>query len=76
MQIRDINVHMTGNAVRAVDEVCKSLKFFLLQTGTNVRCASLSLSLKVSITTHEETPSNTGAIGMIALRRGRLWPPG
>jgi ribosomal protein S10 len=37
MDIRDINVTMTSNAVRAVDEICTSLKFFVLQTGTNVR---------------------------------------
>jgi hypothetical protein len=37
MAIRDINVGMTHNAVHAVDRLCKSLKFFVLQTGTNVR---------------------------------------
>lgn len=36
MEIRDINVKMTGNAVRAIDELCANLKFWVLQTGTNV----------------------------------------
>ncbi|KAL3443741.1 hypothetical protein BJX65DRAFT_320432 [Aspergillus insuetus] len=35
MAIRDINVAMTHNAVHAVDQLCKNLKFFVLQTGTN-----------------------------------------
>ncbi|KAL3428757.1 hypothetical protein BDV09DRAFT_203925 [Aspergillus tetrazonus] len=35
MVIRDINVGMTHNAVHAVDQLCKNLKFFVLQTGTN-----------------------------------------
>ncbi|KAL2784210.1 hypothetical protein BJX66DRAFT_317025 [Aspergillus keveii] len=35
MAIRDINVGMTYNAVHAVDRLCKNLKFFVLQTGTN-----------------------------------------
>ncbi|PLB44203.1 hypothetical protein P170DRAFT_416668 [Aspergillus steynii IBT 23096] len=35
MDIRDINVHMTYNAVHASDQLCKSLKFLVLQTGTN-----------------------------------------
>ncbi|KAL4767076.1 hypothetical protein BDW60DRAFT_220823 [Aspergillus nidulans var. acristatus] len=35
MAIRDINVRMTYNAVHAVDQLCKNLKFFVLQTGTN-----------------------------------------
>jgi hypothetical protein len=34
--IRDINEGMTYNAVHAVDQLCKNLKFFVLQTGTNV----------------------------------------
>jgi hypothetical protein len=37
LAIRDINVGMTQNAVHAVDRLCKSLNFFVLQTGTNVR---------------------------------------
>lgn len=36
MGIRNINEGMTYNAVHAVDQLCKSLKFFVLQTGTNV----------------------------------------
>lgn len=36
MGIREVNVHMTGNAVQATDQLCKSLKFLVLQTGTNV----------------------------------------
>ncbi|KAK1458594.1 SirQ [Colletotrichum cuscutae] len=35
MEIRNINVTMTRNAVKAVDEICSSLKFLSLQTGTN-----------------------------------------
>ncbi|CAG8111848.1 unnamed protein product [Penicillium salamii] len=35
MGIRNINEGMTYNAVHAVDQLCKSLKFFVLQTGTN-----------------------------------------
>ncbi|KAK1718923.1 hypothetical protein BDP67DRAFT_393633 [Colletotrichum lupini] len=35
MKIRNINVTMTRNAVKAVDEICSSLKFLSLQTGTN-----------------------------------------
>ncbi|KAL2850516.1 hypothetical protein BJX68DRAFT_255204 [Aspergillus pseudodeflectus] len=35
MAIRDINIGMTYNAVHAVDKLCKNLKFFVLQTGTN-----------------------------------------
>ncbi|KAI9373898.1 hypothetical protein BJX61DRAFT_551884 [Aspergillus egyptiacus] len=35
MDIKRINVHMTSNAVHAVDQLCGSLKFFVLQTGTN-----------------------------------------
>ncbi|KAL4908855.1 hypothetical protein BDW74DRAFT_73698 [Aspergillus multicolor] len=35
MAIRNINVGMTYNAVHAVDRLCKNLKFFVLQTGTN-----------------------------------------
>jgi len=35
MQLRDLNVHMTGNAVHATNEVCPNLKFLVLQTGTN-----------------------------------------
>ncbi|OQE24005.1 hypothetical protein PENFLA_c010G10856 [Penicillium flavigenum] len=33
--IRDINEGMTYNAVHAVDRLCKNMKFFVLQTGTN-----------------------------------------
>lgn len=36
MAIRDINERMTYNAVHAVDRLCKNMKFFTLQTGTNV----------------------------------------
>lgn len=36
MAIRDINEGMTYNAVHAVDQLCKNMKFFVLQTGTNV----------------------------------------
>jgi nucleoside-diphosphate-sugar epimerase len=36
MAIRDINVGMTSNAVYACDALMSSLKFFVLQTGTNV----------------------------------------
>lgn len=36
MDIKNLNVGMTFNAVHAVDQLCTSLKFFLLQTGTNV----------------------------------------
>ncbi|KAJ5279022.1 hypothetical protein N7478_004394 [Penicillium angulare] len=35
MAIRDINEGMTYNAVHAVDRLCKNMKFFVLQTGTN-----------------------------------------
>ncbi|KAE8150861.1 hypothetical protein BDV25DRAFT_139456 [Aspergillus avenaceus] len=35
MEIKDINAHMTYNAVHACDQLCKSMKFFVLQTGTN-----------------------------------------
>ncbi|KAL4955731.1 hypothetical protein BDW69DRAFT_204226 [Aspergillus filifer] len=35
MDIKDINVHMTSNAVHASDQLCTNMKFFLLQTGTN-----------------------------------------
>ncbi|KAJ0413622.1 hypothetical protein BJY00DRAFT_296626 [Aspergillus carlsbadensis] len=35
MAIRDINVGMASNAVHAVDQLCKNLKFLVLQTGTN-----------------------------------------
>jgi len=41
MAIRDINEAMTYNAVHAVDRLCKNLKFFVLQTGTNVCTPSL-----------------------------------
>lgn len=41
MAIRDINVGMTYNAVHAVDKLCKNMKFFVLQTGTNV-CPNLA----------------------------------
>lgn len=37
MGIRDINERMTYNAVHAVDRLCRNMKFFVLQTGTNVR---------------------------------------
>ena len=36
MDIRDINVNMTRNAVHACDRLCTKMKFFVLQTGTNV----------------------------------------
>lgn len=36
MDIRDINVTMTYNAVHACDRLCSRMKFFVLQTGTNV----------------------------------------
>ncbi|KAJ5106604.1 hypothetical protein N7456_003279 [Penicillium angulare] len=36
MAIRDINKGMTYNAVHAVDRLCKNMKFFVLQTGTNL----------------------------------------
>lgn len=36
MDIKNLNVGMTFNAVHAVDQLCTSMKFFLLQTGTNV----------------------------------------
>jgi hypothetical protein len=42
MAIRDINEKMTYNAVHAVDQLCRNLKFFVLQTGTNV-CTNLVL---------------------------------
>ncbi|EXF82147.1 hypothetical protein CFIO01_00661 [Colletotrichum fioriniae PJ7] len=35
MEIRNINVIMTQTAVKAIDEICTSLKFPSLQTGTN-----------------------------------------
>ncbi|PLB36008.1 SDR family oxidoreductase [Aspergillus candidus] len=35
MDIRDINVNMTSNAVHACDRLCTQMKFFVLQTGTN-----------------------------------------
>ncbi|KAL3461854.1 hypothetical protein BJX64DRAFT_277636 [Aspergillus heterothallicus] len=35
MEIRNINVGMTSNAVHACDQLCGQMKFFLLQTGTN-----------------------------------------
>ncbi|KAL4965198.1 SDR family oxidoreductase [Aspergillus stella-maris] len=35
MDIKDINVHMTSNAVHASDQLCTNMKFFLLQIGTN-----------------------------------------
>lgn len=37
MAIKEINVGMTYNAVHATDAQCTSLKFLVLQTGTNVR---------------------------------------
>lgn len=36
MEIRNINIIMTQTAVKAIDEICTSLKFLSLQTGTNV----------------------------------------
>lgn len=36
MDIKNLNVGMTFNAVHAVDQLCTGMKFFLLQTGTNV----------------------------------------
>lgn len=36
MQIKDINVRMTYNAVHATDALCSDLEFVVLQTGTNV----------------------------------------
>ncbi|OJJ94785.1 hypothetical protein ASPACDRAFT_1908734 [Aspergillus aculeatus ATCC 16872] len=47
MAIRDINVKMTYNAVHAVDKLCKNLKFFVLQTGTNVFTVQITLSVSV-----------------------------
>lgn len=44
MAIKDINEAMTYNAVHAVDRLCKNMKFFVLQTGTNVRCHSFRRS--------------------------------
>lgn len=41
MDIRNINENMTYNAVQACDKLCKKMKFFVLQTGTNV-CLSTS----------------------------------
>ncbi|RDH35148.1 hypothetical protein BDQ94DRAFT_168820 [Aspergillus welwitschiae] len=35
MDIKDINVAMTYNAVHACDSLCKNMTFFVLQTGTN-----------------------------------------
>ncbi|KAJ5330339.1 hypothetical protein N7476_000122 [Penicillium atrosanguineum] len=35
LAIRDINAGMTYNAVHTVDQLCKNMKFFVLQTGTN-----------------------------------------
>ncbi|OJJ08151.1 hypothetical protein ASPVEDRAFT_34326 [Aspergillus versicolor CBS 583.65] len=35
MDIKNLNVGMTFNAVHAVDQLCAGMKFFLLQTGTN-----------------------------------------
>ncbi|KAJ5603902.1 hypothetical protein N7537_006858 [Penicillium hordei] len=35
MAIRDINERMTYNVVHAVDRLCKNMKFFVLQSGTN-----------------------------------------
>lgn len=36
IEIKDINAAMTYNAVHATDQLCPSLKFIVLQTGTNV----------------------------------------
>lgn len=36
MEIKDINVGMTYNAVHATDALCPELEFVVLQTGTNV----------------------------------------
>lgn len=50
MGIRDINVHMTGNAVHAIDQICKNLKFLVLQTGTNVsRISAIPETIKSNI---------------------------
>ncbi|EHA22330.1 hypothetical protein ASPNIDRAFT_136740, partial [Aspergillus niger ATCC 1015] len=35
LDIKDINVAMTYNAVHACDTLCKNMTFFVLQTGTN-----------------------------------------
>lgn len=37
MDIKNINTEMTYNAVHSTDKLCESLKFIVLQTGTNVR---------------------------------------
>ncbi|KAJ5882644.1 uncharacterized protein N7529_001316 [Penicillium soppii] len=36
MQIKDINVEMTYNAVHATDTLCSELNFLVLQIGTNL----------------------------------------
>lgn len=36
MEIKNINAAMTYNAIHATDQLCSSLKFIVLQTGTNV----------------------------------------
>lgn len=36
MEIKEINVEMTYNAVHATDLLCPGLEFLVLQTGTNV----------------------------------------
>lgn len=41
LDIKDINVAMTYNAVHACDILCKNMTFFVLQTGTNV-CFTLN----------------------------------
>lgn len=43
MDIKNINVSMTYNAVHACDTLCKNMAFFVLQTGTNV-CYTLQIS--------------------------------
>lgn len=42
MEIRNINVPMTSNAVYAVDSLCPQLKYITLQTGSNVSYLSLT----------------------------------
>lgn len=50
MQLRDLNVHMTGNAVHATNEVCPNLEFLVLQTGTNVSYSTSLPRLPVTLT--------------------------
>ncbi|KUI65838.1 3-oxo-Delta(4,5)-steroid 5-beta-reductase [Cytospora mali] len=59
MAIRDINVGMTSNAVYASDAVMPSLKFFVLQTGTNhygVAVFRYLDKIKINPPLREETP--------------------